>query len=116
MREVHGHESGTFNSAIEIAAFGDDSYEVHGPIENGLMALIARIKFQKGTVKAAGFNGVSLEALLAICADRLNQFQITPYCCRENALAITHIEEALHWLHARTVKRVQRGVEGTTEL
>lgn len=49
-----------------------------------------------------GVNGVTMEALLAICIDRLECFQKGPYPCRENALALTKIEEALLWLHRRT--------------
>lgn len=33
--------------------------------------------------------------------------------CRENALAITHLEEAGHWLEHRQREREARGVEGT---
>lgn len=71
------------------------------------------ILFQNGTIPEAGINGVTHEALLAIVADRLRSFQAGPYSCKENACALTHIEEALHWLHWRTLKRMQRGVEGT---
>jgi hypothetical protein len=33
--------------------------------------------------------------------------------CRENAIAITKLEEALHWLYARRTEREKRGVQGT---
>lgn len=74
------------------------------------------ILFQNGPIPEAGVNGVTHEALLAIVADRLRSFQAGPYSCKENACALTHIEEALHWLHSRTIKRMQRGVEGTHAL
>lgn len=32
--------------------------------------------------------------------------------CRENALAITKVEEALMWINKRTADRLARGVEG----
>lgn len=70
------------------------------------------IEFQNGTLPHAGINGVTMEALLAIIADRLQGFQKGSYACRENALALTHCEEALNWLHNRTLKRMRRGVEG----
>ncbi len=35
--------------------------------------------------------------------------------CKENAMSITHIEEALNWQHARTRNRVARNVEGKNE-
>lgn len=72
----------------------------------------ATIKFQKGAMKDVGFNGISDEALLAIVIDRLRGFQSGPFSCRENALALTKLEEAMHWLNARTADRMARGVEG----
>ena len=71
------------------------------------------IKFQSGPVKEAGINGCHQEDLLIIVLDRLESFQSGDFKCRENALAITKIEEALHWLNHRTAARVSRGVEGT---
>lgn len=32
---------------------------------------------------------------------------------KANACALTHIEEAQHWLQQRTLERMRRGVEGT---
>lgn len=74
----------------------------------------AVIDFQKGPVKESGINGIHQEDLLAIVIDRLNSFQAGEYSCRENALAITKIEEAMHWLNHRTKARQDRGVEGTS--
>lgn len=71
------------------------------------------ILFQNGPIKEVGVNGVTQEALLAILIDRLRGFQSGPYACRENAIALTHLEEALMWLQQRTVARIRRGVEGT---
>lgn len=71
------------------------------------------ILFQNGTVKEAGVNGVTQEALLAITIDRLRSFQAGPFSCRENAIALTHCEDALMWLQRRTRARLARGVEGT---
>lgn len=71
------------------------------------------ILFQNGPINAVGVNGVTHEALLAIIADRLRSFQAGPFACRENALALTKIEEAQMWLQRRTLERIRRGVEGT---
>lgn len=71
------------------------------------------IGFQNGPIKESGVNGVTQEALLAIVIDRLRSFQAGPFSCRENAIALTHVEEALMWLQRRTVARIKRGVEGT---
>lgn len=71
--------------------------------------------FQKGALKEVGINGVSDEALLAILIDRLQGFQTGPFSCRENALALTKLEEAMHWLNHRTLDRMNRGVEGISK-
>lgn len=71
------------------------------------------ILFQNGPIPEVGVNGVTHEVLLAIVADRLRSFQKGPYACKANACALTHIEEAQHWLQQRTIERMRRGVEGT---
>lgn len=72
------------------------------------------INFQNGPINEHGVNGISGEALLAIVIDRLRSFQAGEYKCRDNACALTHIEEALMWLQKRTRERLARGVEGTS--
>ncbi len=74
------------------------------------------IKFQKGPVKEAGINGCHHEDLIVILIDRLEHFQRGSFRCRENALAITKLEEALLWLNKRTDKRREQGIEGTNEV
>ena len=71
------------------------------------------IIFQNGAIPEKGVNGVTQEALLAVIADRLRSFQKGPYACKANACALTHIDEAQHWLQQRTIERMRRGVEGT---
>ena len=71
-----------------------------------------RILFQNGPILEVGVNGISGEALLAIVIDRLRSFQAGQYACRENALALTKLEESLMWLNKRTADRKGRGVEG----
>lgn len=71
-----------------------------------------RISFQNGPIKEVGVNGITQEALLAVVIDRLRAFQAGPFASRENAIALTHCEDALMWLQRRTVDRIRRGVEG----
>ena len=71
------------------------------------------VEFQNGPIKEVGVNGVTNEALLAIVIDRLQGFQKGQFQCRENAIALTHLEDAMHWLQHRTNERLKRGVEGT---
>lgn len=74
------------------------------------------IAFQNGPIAEFGVNGISNEALLAIVEHRLQCFQSGDYACRENALALTKLQEAMMWLHKRTRDRMARGVEGTHEV
>ena len=76
-------------------------------------ASVADVVFQNGPIQEAGVNGVTHEALLAIIADRLRGFQAGPFACRDNAIALTKIEEAQMWLQKRTRERISRHVEGT---
>lgn len=76
---------------------------------------LANISFQNGPIAEHGVNGISNEALLAIVEDRLLGFQSGDFACRENALALTKLQEAMMWLHKRTRDRMARGVEGTNQ-
>lgn len=70
------------------------------------------IHFQEGVVLDDTPNGVSIESLLAICADRLEGFQTGKFPCAENADALEHIQMAMAALKSRTEGRLSRGVEG----
>jgi hypothetical protein len=70
------------------------------------------INFQNGPIPINGTNGVTIEALLAVSADRLEMFQSGPYPCEENGRALEHIKLALADLKLRTRNRIARGVEG----
>ena len=72
-----------------------------------------RIKFQSGPIKEHDVNGCTMEDVLNVVLRRLNEHQATSFKCRENAIAITKLEEALHWLNHRTRARIEQGVEGT---
>jgi len=85
---------------------------VHENGEDEAQELVV-INFQKGPIKENGVNGCCNEDLIAMVIDRLQSFQESPYKCRENAIAITKLEEALQWLNWRTRGREKRGVEGT---
>lgn len=76
-------------------------------------AKLCEINFQEGPIKECGVNGVCNEDLINMVIERLECFQNTEFKCRENALAITKLEEALLWLRKRTMSREQKGIEGT---
>jgi len=108
-------EPGQGNACHEYAiTFNDPKYDgvERSPIseKHGRNCIIS---FQNGPVQEAGVNGISNEALLAIVEDRLLGFQSGQFSCRENAVALTKIQEAMMWLQKRTLDRMRRGVEGT---
>lgn len=82
----------------------------------GQNLIVGVVNFQEGPIKENGVNGVANEDLLGMVLCRLESFQKSEYKCRENACAITKIEEALMWLRKRTNARVKRGVEGTSKV
>lgn len=70
------------------------------------------IKFQEGPVQEVGNNGCHIEDVIDFLVEWLRGFQDGPFRCRENALAITHLEEAGLWMVKRRMNRLAQGVEG----
>lgn len=126
MRTLNEHKINPANDKLEILVTDEPGsgganhrYEINGMDEmpnpsascgNPAQVLLL---FQNGPINEVGTNGVTHEALLAVIADRLRSFQSGPFSCKANACALTHIEEAQHWLQQRTIERMRRGVEGT---
>lgn len=101
-------EPGQGNACHVYAVTSDEPRNADTP-----PAVMLPIRFQDGPISEAGVNGISNEALLAVVEDRLQGFQSGKFACRENALALTKIQEAMMWLQKRTRDRMARGVEGT---
>ena len=120
MRTITDHTvSGDQAVQLEIKVMdepGQGGANHHYDIESkDSLTVLGVIRFQNGPIKEFGVNGITQEALLAVVIDRLRSFQAGQYSCRENAIALTHCEEALMWLQRRTVARIKRGVEGTNK-
>lgn len=119
-RSLHDHETTPLNRdrvtvrALDGPGPGNVShrYEIRVAQDDGDF-IVVNFEFQNGPVKEASANGITDEALYAVLLDRLRGFQSGPYACRENALALINLEQALMWLHKRTLDRERRGVEGT---
>jgi hypothetical protein len=91
------------------------NYEIYRDVfENGELnnETLCNINFQKGT-ESKEINGITIENLLLICLHRLRTFQESEMRNRENAIAITHIEDAILRLNNRSLDRKNRKVEGT---
>ena len=106
---IYTDDNGVAVNAISSTADGTD---VDGHLYQVLAGpKVAHLEFQLGPVKEAGVNGMTTEALLAALIHR-TQFLNGKFPCRENAVAITNMEQALMWLNKRTSDRKARGVEG----
>lgn len=117
MRSITEHKVNPANDTLTIDVLdapgpgnANHKYRIHND------KVDVTLDFQNGPINEVGVNGVTHEVLLAICADRFRSFQAGPYACRENALALTKIEEAMQWMHSRTLTRMRRGVEGTHKI
>lgn len=72
------------------------------------------IQFQNGARKESGsIHGIIDSDLIEIVKHRLESFQKGPFSSRENALVLTHLEEALMWMNRRVEDRIERNVLGT---
>jgi|ERR1035437_945717 hypothetical protein len=78
------------------------------------------IQWQDGPLAVDGERkeptGAFVEGVIQAAIGRLEYYNSGQFRCRENSLAITHLEEALHWCQHRTAAREARGVEGTHEI
>jgi len=78
---------------------------------------ILDIKFQDGPRNEPdSTTGVLDTDLLEIVRHRLQKFQSGPFATRENAIALTHIEEALMWMNKRVEDRAEIGTLGTNKI
>lgn len=129
VRKLDGHKVNPANDKLEISVLDDPGHggACHHYLIEGFELLIDApegqkcvaalpIPFQEGPINEAGVNGITHEALLAILIDRMQGFQSGPYACRDNALALTKLQEAQMWLQKRTRDRMARNVEGTHEV
>lgn len=120
-REITSHKVNGLNEVLRVEAVDEPGagnachvYDVVPTVGN---AKGLRIEFQNGGLQETGGvpNGLSNESLLAIVEDRLLGFQSGQFACRENAVALTKLQEAMMWLQKRTLDRLRRGVEGTQQ-
>ena len=69
---------------------------------------------QNGPIKELGITGCQVETVIEaakVMLEGLNK----QFPCRENSIAITKLDEALHWLEHRKKDREHRNVEGTRQ-
>lgn len=85
------------------------NYQMETFMQSGIRPILQFYQMKEDGTK---LDGVTNEEVINVLLHRLVTLN-KKMPCRENALAITKLEEALMWLQRRTVNRVARGVEGT---
>lgn len=99
--DIAGPGFGRHNYKIERGDTGETLLEIH---------------FQCGArCEDDSIPGVLDADLLEIVRHRIQCFQKGQFATRENACALTHLEEALMWLNKRKEDRKARGVLGKHE-
>lgn len=79
-----------------------------------------QIDWQDGPIKGSTGDkpygtGAFVEDVMLAAILRLRFFQASKFSCRENACALTKLEEALMWMQRRHEERFERGVQGLHE-
>ena len=92
--------------------------DVNGNPGGGIVKGIGlRIDWQEGPLgrdeNRVEPNGAFVETVISAAKQRIEYYQYGKFECRENAMAITKLDEALLWLNKRTMDREERKVEGT---
>ena len=85
----------------------------HGDDVKGLAPIVS-FWIQSDPISEVGVNGLQAVDMLEYVKYLFESLN-GAFPCRENALTITKIEEAIHWQTARTANRIKRGVEGKNE-
>lgn len=104
-------------NAIKSCVYQNISDADGNPLGGDFKGIGIDIEWQRGPLgrgpERKEPNGAFVETVIAAAKQRIEYYQKTKFTCRENALAITKLEEALMWLDKRTRDREDRGVEGT---
>ncbi len=112
LNEVHASKEkgpGGAYHLYQVVCYDDNAADL---TEN----MIKDIQFQCGPRNEEGSTRGVLDAdLLEIVRHRLQCFQQGEFATRENAIALTHIEEALLWMNKRVEDRAERNVLGTNK-
>lgn len=99
-----------------LEKFGNSEFiKIENDFDIEGIAPIVSFTIQSDPISMVGVNGIQATDMLEYVKclfESLNE----AFPCRENALTITKIEEAIHWQEARTKNRQKRGVEGQNKL
>lgn len=92
----------------EVKFNGHHEYEIR---RNDNDEILLKVHYQEGARKEPNsIPGILDLDLLYIVRDRIQTFQKGEFACRENALVLTKVEEAIMWSEARVRDREKREV------
>ena len=83
--------------------------QVHGETSS------VKFTVQSGPIKEFGVNGCQIDDLISWVKEKIDGFN-SAFPCRENAMIITKLDEALLWSAKRRMDREKRNVEGTSKV
>ena len=87
-----------------------EEYPINLTEDKGMISF----KIQDRPIKENGVNGCQVDTIIEAAKIMIEGLNVN-FPCRENALAITKLEEALMWLNKRKADREARGVEGLSK-
>ena len=90
---------------VSTVQFNEEGYVTGGNAQG----IGIRIDWQDGPLDPNGQNGAFIEGVIEAVVLRLQSFQETDLRCRENAIMITKLQEAMHWAEHRREDRKLRG-------
>lgn len=95
----------------EVKFSGHHEYEV---CRKDTGEILLKVQYQEGArLDPNSIPGILDLDLMYMIRDRIQTFQKGEFACRENALVLTKIEEAIMWAEKRVKDREERGVLGT---
>lgn len=113
----HGLNESIIITATDVHGGAHHHYEgvVHAPDKWATPVPCLTVQFQKPRDEADYTPGMTTVALLAVVESQLEDFQSGPFASREGALALTKVQEAMHWLRHHADDHARRGVLGRNE-
>lgn len=112
--EVTIHKVEGDDSPLKVYPVGAKSYA--GARNAYTVPFVGTVRFQDGNPLTNGYNGFTLEHLMAMCYDRLTGYQSGPFACDDNQEAADHLARGIEALQRRTKDRIAREVKNTEKL
>ena len=112
--EVTVHKVEGDDSPLRLVRLGAKN---HAGAHNAYtVPFVGTVRFQDGNPLTEGYNGFTLEHLMAMCYDRLSGYQTGPFACDDNQEAAEHLARGIEALQRRTKDRIARQVKNTEKL